>query len=210
MDGAAFRRKHRIPDDAFLILNISRIDPQKNQLVLLEGFARLQSKDQRARLMIIGPETRPEYALKLKSFIRENRLEKCVTLLPGLRHDNPDLVSAYHACDAFVLPSIHEPFGIVVLEAWASRKPVVASRVGGLTSLVEEDKTGLFFDPAAPDAAQALASKLRSLVLQPELRRNLGLRGLEQAERRYNWPVIAGELEKIYQSAEQHRLSQEC
>src|SRR6185295_13356731 len=116
----------------------SRIDAQKNQLLLLRAFAELARRGPPSRLMLIGPETQPGYAEELRAFVNENGLTGLVTFLPGLRNDDPALVDAYHAFDAFALTSIHEPFGIVVLEAWSSGKPVVVSSVGGLKSLVRE------------------------------------------------------------------------
>lgn len=53
---------------------------------------------------------------------------------------------AYHGADVLVLPSIHEPFGIVILEAWASGLPVVATRVGGVVDLVNHGHDGLLVD----------------------------------------------------------------
>jgi glycosyltransferase involved in cell wall biosynthesis len=205
-----FRARHGIAPDAFLILCLSRIDAQKNQLTLLEAFARFRRVEPRAFLVMAGPETQPDYAQQLKDSTHDNNLDGCVRILPAFAHDDADLVGAYHACDVFVLPSVHEPFGIVVLEAWASRKPVVVSRIGGLATLVEEGKTGLFFDPNKPNAAEELASKLQTLLERPELRRDLGIGGFEEARRRYAWPVIAEQLETIYRTAEEHVLAKEC
>ena len=203
-DGSLFRKKHGIPSQAFLIANISRIDPQKNQLLLLEAFAKLRCDRPESHLLLIGPETQAEYARKLRTFIEENRLSPSVTWLPGIANDDPDLVNAYHACDVFALSSVHEPFGIVVLEAWSSGKPVVVSRVGGLKTLVREDETGLFIEPVAGGAAQALAAKLNLLATRPEWRGKIGAAGLHEVALHYTWEVIGKKLEQIYQSAESH------
>jgi len=203
-DGAAFRAKHAIPADAFLALNISRIDSQKNQLLLLEAFAKFQALQPKTFLMLIGPETQPAYATKLREFIAANNLSSSVRLLPGMRNDNPELIQAFHACDVFVLPSMHEPFGIVVLEAWSSGKPVIASHVGGLQALVRDGETGFFFDPNAADAASALAAKLDRFVAEPELKRRIGEAGQREATSKYDWAQIAQQLETLYQRAEEN------
>jgi glycosyltransferase involved in cell wall biosynthesis len=206
-DGAAFRTKHRISPVAFLVLTLSRIDSQKNQLLLLEAFARLHKSLPQAQLILIGPETQPSYATQLREFIAANQLGGRVQLLPGLRPDNPELIQAYHAADLFVLPSMHEPFGIVVLEAWSSGLPVIASRVGGLQSLVKEGETGFFVDPSAPSAAEQLAARIGQLALDPSLRHRLGDAGLAEARSLYDWERIGKQLETLYGAAEQHFAS---
>ena len=203
-DGAAFRAKHNIPADAFLVLNISRIDAQKNQLLLLEAFARMQPEPGKMVLVLIGPVTQPDYAARLREFIASNGLGAKVKILPGLRNDNPELVQAFHACDVFVLPSMHEPFGIVVLEAWSSGRAVIASRVGGLQALVRDGETGIFIDPNTGSAVADLAGWLGRLAKEPDLRRQIGEAGRREATARYDWLEIGRQQESLYLRAEEH------
>ncbi len=203
----AFRERFSIPRDAFLIINMGRIDSQKNQLGLLEGFAKFHAQTPNARLLLIGPVTQPAYEAKLQAYIAANDLSSAVQIIPGLGNDSNSLVDAYHAADAFVLASRHEPFGIVVLEAWCAARPVIASRVGGLQSLIREGETGLFFDPDATDAANQLAAALVLLHKDSALRQRLGEAGKEEAFAHYDWSRITDRLEKIYQLAESHANS---
>ncbi len=203
-DGARFRRKYNIPAGAFLVLNISRIDTQKNQLTLLEGFARFHAANPSARLVLIGPETQPAYAAKLRAFISENGLAQAVTFIPGLSNENSSLVDAYHASDVFVLSSRHEPFGIVVLEAWCAARPVIASHVGGLRALIRDGETGLFFDPEGGDPAGQIAAHLTTLHASEDHRRALGKAGRAEALAQYDWSRITTRLENIYQMAEEN------
>lgn len=203
-DGAAFRAKHGIPSDAFLALNISRIDAQKNQMLALEAFAKLRAQQPNSFLFLIGPETQPDYAKKLRDFIAANNLGDRVKILPGMRNDNPELIQAFHACDVFVLPSMHEPFGIVVLEAWSAGKPVIASHVGGLQALVRDGETGFFIDPNANDAAIDLAAKLNRFATEPELKHKIGANGRRKAKSKYDWAQIGQQLENLYRRAEEN------
>lgn len=203
-DGARFRAVHGISPEAFLVLNISRVDSQKNQLGLLEGFARFSASVPDARLIMIGPETQPAYGDKLRAFIAAHHLGEAVTMIPGLSNESGALVDAYHAADTFVLSSRHEPFGIVVLEAWCAGRAVVASRVGGLQALIRQGETGLFFDPDATDAAEQLAAHLAALHADPALRRSLGEAGRADALAQYDWSRIGARLETIYQQAEEN------
>jgi glycosyltransferase involved in cell wall biosynthesis len=201
-DGAAFRARHGIGPDAFVVLNISRIDAQKNQRLLVEAFASLAAEQSNAVLVLIGPETQPAYAAEVRATAKRLGVADRVKMLPGLPGSSPEIVNAYHACDAFVLPSRHEPFGIVVLEAWSAGKPVVVSALGGLRTLVDHERTGLKFAPDAPDAAKQLAALLVRLAREPQTRARLGAEGRAEALAQYDWEQINTRLETIYRAAE--------
>lgn len=201
-DGRAFRQKFSIPEDAFLVLNMGRIDSQKNQLGLVRGFARFRANAPHARLVLIGPVTQPAYEERIRRLIEQEGLADAVLLIPGMGNESQSLVDAYHAADVFCLASRHEPFGIVVLEAWCAACPVVVSRVGGLQSLVRDGDTGLFFEPDAEDADQQLASALQRVYGDTDLRRSLGESGKKTAWEQYEWSRISSRLEEIYQIAE--------
>jgi glycosyltransferase involved in cell wall biosynthesis len=201
-NGTGFRVKNQIPEDAFVVLNISRIDAQKNQLLLIESFARLRAERPDAVLVLIGPETQPDYAAKVRTKIAALGLSRAVRMLPGMSGTNPQLVDAYHACDVFALASRHEPFGIVVLEAWSAGKPVVVSDVGGLKALVDEAETGFKVDTTGDAASERFAARLSQLAGDPVLRRKVGDRGLVNALTNYDWACVNNQLEMIYRRAE--------
>lgn len=201
--GIRFREHYGIAPDAFLVVNISRIDSQKNQLGLLEAFAKFHAATPGARLVMIGPETQPAYGDKLRAFIQANGLAGSATIIPGISNESGLLIDAFHAADAFVLSSRHEPFGIVVLEAWCAGRAVVVSRVGGLQTLVRDGETGFFFDPDSPDAADQLAAHLTALHRNPALRQSIGEAGRAEAAAHYDWSRIGARLEEIYQLAEE-------
>lgn len=204
-DGLQFRQKYGIDPNAFMILAVSRIDIQKNQKTLVEAVARLCKKHPNIHLVLIGPSTQPNYAASIEALIQEEQLNECVTWIPGLANDSPDLVNAFHACNVFVLPSLHEPFGIVVLEAWSTGKPVVASHVGGLKTLVTDRNDGLFFDPNAENAPDALADRIESLVKDRDMCMRMGETGLANVRKQYQWDRINEKLELIYDLAEKHQ-----
>lgn len=203
-DGRAFRDKHQIAHDCFVIANISRIDPQKNQLCLVKAFARFAATHPDSLLLLIGPETHTLYATQLREAIAKSGMSSRVKLLPGIANDSPDLVNAFHAADLFVLPSRHEPFGIAALEAWCAGKPVIASQVGGLGKLVEHDRTGLLFDPAANDADNRLAAHLTTLYQDRKHGQSLACAGRDHALETYDWQQVVAQLDAIYQQAIDH------
>ncbi len=207
-DGMAFRKTHGIPEDAFLLLTLSRLDSQKNQIALVEALAKWKSlhpdQAQRARVVLIGPQTQPAYVEKLKQKIAEFGLQDQVMILPGMKTDDPQLTQAFHACDAFVLTSRHEPFGIVVLEAWSSGKPVFVNQVGGLKTLVSHEKTGAFFNYET-GGSDELAALLQRGFENRDWLKQMGEAGREEARQNYDWKQISARLEGIYQKAEECR-----
>ena len=133
-----------IPPNHLTILCVARIDRQKNQMALVEAVARHPGME----LRLVGPVTQPDYNEELKRRAAELGVESRVEFVGALKPGSPELISEYARADAFALASRHEPFGIVVLEAWAAGLPVLASDVGGLGKLCA----------AHPDAAITFAS----------------------------------------------------
>lgn len=112
-----------------------------------------------------------------------------------------ELPAFYQAADVVVLPSIDrtEAFGMVLLEAMASAKAVVASRLPGVRTLIEEGRNGYLADPG--DADQLAQSIRRAL----ERSRQLGLEGRRIAEEKFGWPALTGELVEIYRRTLERR-----
>jgi glycosyltransferase involved in cell wall biosynthesis len=198
-DGAGFRATRALPADATVLSCISRLDPQKDQLTLVEAFDRLAQDDPKLHLLLAGPETAAAYVKQLEQRIAASAYRDRIHKLGSLDPTGRELADALAATDVFVLPSRHEPFGIVVLEAWCAQRPVAVSRVGGLQHLVTEGKTGTFFEAGE---AGDLAAKLRPLLKDPDLRRRWGEAGEAEAMARHTWRQIAEATEEIYRGAE--------
>lgn len=194
-NGESFRSAYGIPHDARVLLNVSRIDYQKNQLALLEAFARLRRQHSDLHLVLIGPVTVESYGRKLNDFISDNRLEACVTLIPGLPGGSEELRDAYHAADIFCLSSRHEPFGIVILEAWAAGLPVVASEVGGIPGFTRDGHDVLHADPDVP---ASFAAAINSLIIRPEQAARLSANGQWRAVNEFDWSMVTRRLESLY------------
>lgn len=200
-DGQAFRKQYGIAEDAFVLLTVARVDEQKNQLALINALPHILAQVPNAHVLMIGPATNPAYRTKVVARATELSMQGKVTLLDGFPYGDPALVDAYHCADCFVLPSLHEPFGMVVLEAWASNLPVIANHVGGLMQLVEDGVDGLSMDVAAdPAQPDSLAGCVLRLAASADLRKSLAHRGREKAIERYSWDHITDELADIYRS----------
>jgi len=203
-DGITFRKKHEIPEPAVVLACYSRFDPQKDQPLLLEAFLQLAREFPDLYLVMAGPVTVPAYVEKLDQRIAGSGVASRIRRLGALSFSGTELADAYHACDLFVLPSRHEPFGIVVLEAWCAGKPVLVSQVGGLQHLVSDEVDGLFFQPGE---VKDCVEQLRRLVGDVQLRRNFGEAGRRKARDHYSWGAIARATEAIYQKAEAQVLN---
>ncbi len=197
-DGEGFRRRYQIPLDAVVILTVGRIDPQKNQLFAVDALPALIPINPGAHMVIVGPVTNEPYSRKLSLRIEAAGLQGRVTVIHGLDAESQELVDAYHGADIFLLPSIHEPFGIVILEAWAAGLPVIATRVGGIPSFVSDGRDGLLFDVNDPGG---LLNAFRVLLETPEKARDISTAGRMKARTRYSWDAVTQSLVKIYEEA---------
>lgn len=173
------------------ILCVSRIDYQKNQLALVEAFARLPKT---CRLKLVGPLTAGWYAEKIRARAAELGVADRFTLVPGLPPGSAELEAAFAEADVFVLPSVHEPFGIVALEAMQRGLPLVSSNVGGLPDFVKDGESGLLFDPFDVDG---LAASISRVFSEPGLAAQLIDGGVRTAAR-FAWPRVIDELERVY------------
>ncbi|MDX8412415.1 MAG: glycosyltransferase family 4 protein [Mariprofundaceae bacterium] len=195
-EGAAFRQHYDIPDDKKIILCIGRIDYQKNQLGLVEALPSILASQPDAHLVLIGPVTVAGYHEKLVKLVEKLGLGQNITLIPGMNSDDAMLTHAYHAADVFCLPSLHEPFGIVILEAWAAGCPVAAAEIGGIPSFTHEGEDILRFDPEKP---AAIAATVLRLLNDSDLAGKLAARGHEKARDEYDWSKVSAQLLNIYQ-----------
>ena len=194
-DAAAFRTAHGIAPDRRIVLCVSRIDYQKNQIGLVEAVARVAEQVPQVHLVLLGPVTVAGYQERLIARVKDLGLTERVTLVPGLRPDDPLLPAAYHAAEVFCLPSLHEPFGIVILEAWAAGRPVVAARVGGIPSFTRDGEDIIH---AQPGDAEDLAARLIQVLQDPSLAARIAAAGQTKARRDFAWSAITERLLDIY------------
>jgi glycosyltransferase involved in cell wall biosynthesis len=203
-DRAAGRDALGWPQDAICFGCLSRIDPQKNQLLLVKAFARLcrQHPEKELRLLLGGPCTDRSYDEEIRLTIEQLGISRQVTLVPSVEAESTTHRNYLAALDCFVLASRHEPFGIVVLEAWASARPVIVSDVGGLQRLVEHGVDGLRFEPGNE---AALTDSMAQLLQEPERFREMAQAGKTKTLQQFTWKAVSDRLENIYQQAEERQ-----
>lgn len=144
------------------------------------------------RYIIVGSG---DYLDKLVKRAKENKIQNKMIFTGNVSF--LDLPKYFAASDVFVLPSISrlEAFGLVVLEAMASRKPVIVSKIPGVTELVDEGINGLHVEPMN---AQDLAQKINLLLSDEKLRKSMGDAGRKKVESEFNWDTVASQIEEVY------------
>lgn len=190
-----------VADDTFLMGCISRIAPEKNQLLLIDAVAELRNAGRKAKLVLAGPCLDERYRQILTERARDRDVTASVIWRKAVRTESQDHKDLLAALDAFALASPDEPFGIVVLEAWAAGKPVIVSRAGGLKRLVADGVNGLHADPAS---AQSFAKAATQLITEPELAATLAANAQQTVGDHYTWHALAAEMDNIYARAEEY------
>jgi D-inositol-3-phosphate glycosyltransferase len=192
MDRRTARQRLGFGEDGPIVLYVGRFDPIKGIDRLLEAMAYLKHL-QRMRLVIIGgdgPHT-PEYQ-NLKQLSAKFGVQKSVHFVGRIAQQ--DLPPYYSAADALVIPSYYESFGLVGLESLACGTPVVATRVGAMTRILERGKTGLVVADATPRGLADNIEKIVSNAASPLL----SAQAIRASVLKYGWTHVAAAVVNEY------------
>lgn len=151
----------------FRVLFVGRFYRRKRVDVLLRAAAQLNARIPELEVRIVGNGPCRE---ALHHLARELRLEKAVTWLGDV--SRADLVAEYNSCGAFCMPSVQEGFGIVLLEAMAAGKAIVASRAAAIPEVAPHAIL------VEPESAEALAAGIETLYRSPEVRAQAASAGM--------------------------------
>ncbi len=193
-DQVQARRAVGLPIEVPLVLFVGRIQPLKGPSLAVDTLAaarRFGGRAGRASLVLVGGPSGPHGADELDAVqrsIERHGLQRQVRILAPQRHET--LSTYFRACDLCLVPSHSESFGLVALEAAACGRPVVAAAVGGLTTIVEDARTGFLVDGRDPaDLARPVASILNDADLAARLGRHAA-----RSSRAYTWRQAATDL----------------
>jgi D-inositol-3-phosphate glycosyltransferase len=189
------RRALALPEHGSMLLFVGRIQPLKGVEVAVRAFALLDRRLRDAFLVVVGGPSGPDGEAEVD---RVHKLVADLGLGDRVRFVLPQphelLSTFYRAADVCVVPSRSESFGLVALEAAACGVPVVASAVGGFTSLVADRRTGFLVEGREPaDFAAAITEVLTDRVLAADFGREAAHRA-----RGYTWSIAAGRLRRLY------------
>jgi glycosyltransferase involved in cell wall biosynthesis len=186
------RQRFGIPPEDPVILFVGALDQAhyfKGISLLLEAFSKIVTK---AFLLIVGDgEWKSRYQSQAERLGIGRR-----TIFAG-SIPFPELPQFYACSDVMVLPSLSiESFGMVLIEAMACERPVIATDLPGVRSVVTDGREGLLVTPADADA---LAGGIQNLLDDPRARREMGIRGREKVFTKYAWPKIIPLLTRMYE-----------
>ncbi len=190
IDPGICRRTYGIGPFDPMVLYVGRLCTQKAPDILLEAVPAILHQRGDAKVVFVG-DGYMRGALERRA--RELGVEHAVRFL-GNGDKNGDLVNLYKSTDVVCVPSRNEPFGIVVLEAWAAGKPVVVSRNGGARDFVSHNEDGLLVSPEPHSVAWGISSLFHNF----DHARWLGSRGRVKAAYGYSWDAVAERTEHAY------------
>ncbi len=187
-DGPRIRAELGIPPDAPLVVTVGRLIEEKGHRYLLDAWPGIAARHPRSRLLVVGDGPLRD---RLVAHARRIGLPG-ETTFTGWRRDVPDVLDA---ADVYVQPTLWEGFGLVLLEAMAARKSVVASRVSAIPEIVADGETGLLVPPRD---GGALVEAIDALLRAPELRMRMGEAGRLRVCREFTVERMVRATEAVY------------
>ena len=187
--GERFRKEHNISGP--MILFMGRKMAYKGFHRLLRAMPLVWHYHPEAHFVFAGPEGSDPIPEELENLLKKDRR---VLNLPAVSDTIRE--ELYAACDILCVPSQAEAFGMVYLEAWRYKKPVVGLDIPTLRELIEHNQAGILCTPHA----SAIAEALIRLLEKPDLRSKLGENGY-RTSLRYQWPTIAQKISNVYSHA---------
>ncbi|MEK7806773.1 MAG: glycosyltransferase [Chloroflexota bacterium] len=177
-----------------VLLYVGRLEPLKGLELLLQTAAQLETCHQVRMVVVGGGGAGDEEVERMRRLARSLRVEELFDFVG--RVDQGELPFYYNAADVCVVPSYYESFGLAALESMACGTPVVATRVGGLSTIVQHGRTGYLKSWRCPEA---FANSLEMIMSSTRLQHSMGLAARKRAEG-MGWDKVAARLHRVYES----------
>lgn len=178
-----------------VLLYVGRVEPLKGLDLLVEAAAQMEAGDENVRMMVVGgggpgePETD-----RVRRLAEERQVDGLIDFVGRVDHD--ELPLYYNAADVCVVPSYYESFGLVALESMACGTPVVATRVGGLPTIVHHGHTGFLKSWRCPEA---FANSVEMIFASAGLQESMGAAARRRAEL-MGWSNVALMISEEYRA----------
>jgi glycosyltransferase involved in cell wall biosynthesis len=185
------RKRYGWDDSHKVLLTLGILSRQKGVDLAIEAIARLLPRYPQLRLLVVGSG---DYEEGLKSLARQSGVGAAVYFVGPVYHDQTR--EFYNAADLFLLPTLREEgFANVILEAMASGRPVIASRIGGNPEAVLDGETGFLIPPGD---VGALVERIAFCLERQEMMRSLGERARALVKERWDEASHAAKVEEIF------------
>lgn len=178
------------------LIFVGRLHPQKNLFKLIHTFKIVLTTYPDIKLQIIGDGPQK---LKLLQEVRDLKLKKSVNFLGEVT--GFPLIKLYKSAHIFILPSIYEGQPLTLLEAWASKLPVITTRTGDCQFLVKNGVNGHLIKNSQD--IDEIANAIKKVIASGQLEK-MGLAGYNLVVKNFSWEKSAGETKKVYESLTQN------
>jgi len=182
-------KKHEVKNR---ILFVGGIEPRKGLHILFEAITLVKPTIPDIRVHIVGSVRKKDYFSKILQIIKKNELDDFIVFRGAL--DDNELLKEYSQAAIFILPSKEESLGIVLLEAMATRTPLIASNIGGIPNIIHDGQNGFLVNYGD---TQKIAEHIINLLSNDELRSKMGNIG-EKMAREYHPEKIAKKHKEYY------------
>ncbi|RLI12685.1 glycosyltransferase family 1 protein [Candidatus Bathyarchaeota archaeon] len=187
------KRRYGIKPNERIILFVGRLVPQKGVDTLIKAVPLIVQQHRDVRILIAGDGWSRNY---LEELARSMGLGDRIRFLGFI--SDWELEDLMVTADVLVVPSIYEPFGIVALEGMAAGTPVVATNIGGLSEIIEHDRTGVLVYPEDPGS---IAWGINKVLSDPKYADWLVRNARRKVRKAYSWEAIAKRTVEVYEAA---------
>lgn len=190
-EGIQFRKRLGTEQD-YILGFLGRLCGRKNIKTLVLAFSLVAKEDPLVKLAI-GGSGDAGYIKQIVQLAKKRNIRDKIVFTGYV--PEKDVPQFYAACDAIVVPSFQESFGITILEGMASAKPIIAAKAGGIIEFVKNGENGLLFDPKNPVELTKAIMRLKDNL---KLARRISSRARKMVEKKYSWNVVTQKILKIY------------
>jgi len=190
VDRGSVRQRYGVGYGEKLILCVGRLVPQKGIEYFIRAIPHIAKRYPEAKFIIVGEGwSRDILESEARASGHGGKIQ-----FTGFASDQ-EVINLMTSADVLVVPSVYEPFGIVALEGMASGVPVLASKVGGLSEVIEHDRTGLFVYPKSPES---IAWGIDRILSDPDHAKWLTENAKEKLQNAYSWEAVAMKTVEVY------------
>lgn len=185
--------REKLGIEGSMVLYVGDVLPRKGVGYLIRAIPKVLRENPKTKFVFVG---KGNWKIKYERLAHELGVSNSTTFVGYV----PDMLlpAYYSACDVFAFPTLAEAFALVLLEAMACGKPIVATNVDGVPEAVKHRSTGIL---VRPGDANELASAIVELLEDPELAKKYGAEGRRTIEKRFTWKAVANRVLRIYKEA---------